>query len=160
MTEKSLEQHTYDLLEQRGVDVTSIAQIAYDLQAPYYPEITLDQCIHSVREVLKKREVQHAVVTGIELDMAVEDGAFSPILTQIIASDAGLYGIDEILALSIVNVYGSIGLTNFGYVDKMKVGIIGQLDSKTPGKVNTFIDDLVGAIAASAAARLAHGERE
>nr|HPK29171.1 phosphatidylglycerophosphatase A [Bacilli bacterium] len=78
-------------------------------------------------------------------------------LQTIIASDYGLYGIDEILALSIVNVYGSIGSTNFGYVDKVKPGIIGELDKKTNGKVvNTFLDDIVGAIAAAAASSIAH----
>ena len=35
-----------------------------------------------------------------------------------------VYGIDEILALSIVNIHGSIALTNFGYADKLKPGII------------------------------------
>ena len=70
-------------------------------------------------------------------------------------SDAGLFGIDEALAMSIANIYGTIGITNFGYLDKMKPGIIGQLDQH-PQAVHTFSDDLVGAIAAAAAARLAH----
>ena len=148
------------LISQRGVTIKDIAHIVYDLQVDYVPHITIEQSQAHVQEVLKKREVQHAVVTGIELDMAVEAGHFSPILRDIIARDAGLYGIDEILALSIVNVYGSIGLTNFGYVDKMKTGIVKELDSKTPGRVNTFIDDLVGAIAAAAAARIAHAGLE
>ncbi|WP_291454317.1 phosphatidylglycerophosphatase A [Abiotrophia sp. HMSC24B09] len=158
--DERLEQHMYDLLSQRGVTIKDIAHIVYDLQVDYVPHITIEQCQAHIQEVLKKREVQHAVVTGIELDMAVEAGHFSPILRDIIARDAGLYGIDEILALSIVNVYGSIGLTNFGYVDKMKTGIVKELDSKTPGRVNTFIDDLVGAIAAAAAARIAHAGLE
>jgi len=42
----------------------------------------------------------------------------------------------------------------------MKTGIVKELDSKTPGRVNTFIDDLVGAIAAAAAARIAHAGLE
>ena len=33
-------------------------------------------------------------------------------LASILRNDDNLYGIDEILSLSIVNVYGSIGLTN------------------------------------------------
>ena len=147
--DERLEQHMYDLLSQRGVTIKDIARIVYDLQVDYVPHITIEQCQAHVQEVLKKREVQHAVVTGIELDMAVEAGHFSPILRDIIARDAGLYGIDEILALS-----------NFGYVDKMKTGIVKELDSKTPGRVNTFIDDLVGAIAAAAAARIAHAGLE
>lgn len=49
-------------------------------------------------------------------------------------------------------------MTNFGYVDKLKPGIIGHLDNegKTGGRVNTFLDDIVGAIAASASSSVAH----
>ena len=69
--------------------------------------------------------------------------------------DEGLYGIDEVLAYGICNLYGSIALTNYGYIDKVKPLIINKLNSK--GKqCNTFLDDIVGAIAASAASRLAH----
>ena len=61
------------------------------------------------------------------------------------------------MALSIVNVYGSIGFTNYGYIDKVKPGILADLNSHESGAVHTFLDDLVGAIAAAAAAsRLAH----
>ncbi|MFP4177957.1 MAG: phosphatidylglycerophosphatase A, partial [Acholeplasmataceae bacterium] len=66
--------------------------------------------------------------------------------------------VDEVLALAIVNVYGSIGLTNFGYVDKSKLGVIKKLDEsgKSPDICHTFLDDIVGAIAAAAASSLAH----
>ncbi len=73
-----------------------------------------------------------------------------------IENDEPLYGCDEILALSIVNVFGSIGLTNFGYIDKMKPGILEVLNDKTGKQKNTFLDDIVGAIAASASSRIAH----
>ena len=70
----------------------------------------------------------------------------------------GLYGVDEVLAYGICNLYGSIALTNFGFIDKKKYGIIAKLNEggKDTGIVNTFIDDIVGAIAASAASRFAH----
>lgn len=73
-----------------------------------------------------------------------------------IETDEGLYGVDEILAFSIVNVYGSIGFTNYGYIDKQKPGILQELNDKSSGKIHTFLDDLVGAIAAAASSRLAH----
>ena len=80
-----------------------------------------------------------------------------------IENDEGLYGCDEILALSIVNVYGSIGFTNFGYVDKLKPGILKKLNDKEDSACHTFLDDIVGAIAAAASSRIAHrkqAERE
>ena len=52
-------------------------------------------------------------------------------LQDIVKRDEGLYGIDEVIALSIVNVYGSIGFTNFGYIDKLKPGILEYLNDKS-----------------------------
>ena len=59
-------------------------------------------------------------MTGIQLDILAEKEALLEPLQEIVTSDEGLYGIDEIMALSIVNVYGSIGFTNYGYIDKVK----------------------------------------
>ncbi|ABX80912.1 phosphatidylglycerophosphatase A [Acholeplasma laidlawii] len=162
MIEKTYEEIKYDLiikrLKERGVEVADIAKITLDLQKPYLKDMTLEICIDHVNRVLIKREVQNAVLTGIELDVLAEKGLLSEPLSTILMEDYGLYGVDEILALSIVNVYGSIGLTNFGYVDKLKLGIIKELDTKQEGVVrcNTFLDDLVGGVAAAAAGSIAH----
>ena len=143
-------------LRERQVELKDIAEIVYELQEGYYEDLTLEMCLDSVEAVLQKREVVHAVLTGIEIDLAAERGLLQEPLLSIIKSDEGLYGIDEILPLSTVNLYGSIGLTNFGYLDKKKSGIIDKLDKAKNGTVNTFLDDIVAAIAAAAAARLAH----
>ncbi len=145
-------------LEQRGVRLEDIAQISLDLQKKYIPFLTFELCLEHVKRVVMKREVQHAVLTGLELDILAEKGLLSEPLASMLLNDYGLYGIDEILALSIVNVYGSIGFTNFGYVDKVKPGIIGELDKegKAKDKCHTFLDDIVGAIAAAAASSIAH----
>ncbi|NLN50491.1 MAG: phosphatidylglycerophosphatase A [Acholeplasmataceae bacterium] len=145
-------------LAERGVIPLDIAKLTLDLQKPYLENVTIELCLEHVDKVLLKREVQHAILVGIELDVLAEKNLLSEPLLTLVKSDYGLFGIDEILALSIVNVYGSIGLTNFGYVDKLKPGIIGVLDDegKKEGRCNTFLDDIVGAIAASAASSLAH----
>ncbi len=147
-----------DRFSQRGVNLKDIAEITYDLQKKYIPELTLELCLEHVNKVMMKREVQHAALTGLELDRLAEEKLLSEPLLSMLLSDYSLYGIDEIMALSIVNVYGSIGFTNFGYVDKMKYGIIKKLDEagKKPNNCYTFIDDIVGAIAAAAASSLAH----
>jgi phosphatidylglycerophosphatase A len=145
-------------LADRGVKLEDMAQITLDLQIKYLPTLTFDLCLEHVKRVVMKREVQNAVLTGLELDMLAERGLISEPLSSMLINDYGLYGIDEILALAIVNVYGSIGFTNFGYVDKTKPGIIGRLDAEGKGKkvCNTFLDDIVGAIAAAAASSVAH----
>ena len=153
---KELHEYALSLLHERGVELEEIAKLVYFLQEPYFPNLTLEHCYNNVEFVLKKREVQNAIITGIELDKLAEKNQLSQPLNDILTKDEGLYGVDEILALSIVNVYGSIGFTNYGYIDKVKPGILKDLDDKSTGKVNIFLDDLVGAIAAAAASRLAH----
>ena len=151
-----------NLLEDRGVSLKDIVEIVYDLQIKYVPDLTKEVCLEAILRVLGKREVQNAILTGIELDVLAEQNMLSEPLQSLISTDNPLYGIDEILVLSICNVYGSIGLTNFGYVDKTKPGIIGELDKmgKETNKCHTFMDDIIGAIAAAAASSVAHNAED
>ena len=150
---------TIELLAQRGVRLEDIAQLVLELQREYFPDLTCQECLESVLRVLNKREVQNAILTGLALDILAEKNLVDEPLGSMLRNDDNLYGIDEILSLSIVNVYGSIGLTNFGYLDKLKPGIIGSINDKK-NSVNTFLDDIVAAIAAAASARIAHRARE
>lgn len=159
-TMQELYEKTLEVLKERGVRLKDIGKLVLFLQQPYQPDLTMEKCLESVDAVLNKREVAHAVLTGVALDELAEKKQLPEPLQSIVASDAGLYGIDEILPLSIVNLYGTIGLTSYGYLDKEKVGIIKKLDTKDAGRVNTFMDDIVAAIAAAAASRIAHGEKE
>lgn len=151
---------TIEILERRGVTVEDIAKLVLELQKSYYTKLTLETCVENVEAVLKKREIIHAILTGIALDELAEKKLLPEPLQSIVESDEALYGIDEIIPLSIVNVYGTIGLTNYGYLDKEKIGIIKELDEEKGERVNTFLDDLVAAIAAAAASRIAHSARE
>jgi len=151
---------TKEALKERGVTITDIAQIVLKLQKKYIPELTLNECKEHVEKVLRKREIIHAVLTGIAIDQLAEKKLLPQPLQHLVETDEPLYGIDEIVPLSIVNIYGSIGFTNFGYLDKEKYGIIKKLDSKLNGRVNTFLDDIVAAIAAAAASRIAHHHRD
>ncbi|MGP3777535.1 phosphatidylglycerophosphatase A family protein [Halanaerobium saccharolyticum] len=155
---KELYQKSIEVLNKRGVTVEDIAELVKKLQEPYNPEIKLEECIENVDSVLKKREVAHAILTGVAIDELAEQKKLPEPIQSIIDTDEGLYGIDEILPLSIVNLYGTIGLTSYGYLDKAKSGIIKELDTKEDGRVNTFLDDLVAGIASAAASRYAHGE--
>lgn len=154
----SLEDTARELLETRGVTLNDIAELVHFLQSPYIDNLTHDVCYENVDAVLKKREIQNAILTGIQLDILAEQKALLSPLQEIVEEDEGLYGIDEIMALSIVNVYGSIGFTNYGYIDKVKPGILEKLNDKHDEQVHTFLDDIVGAIAAAAASRLAHAQ--
>lgn len=147
-------------LLERGVKIEDIAELVMYLQNEYHENLQMEECLYNVERVLSKREVQNAILSGIQFDILAEKKLLAEPLQSIIETDEGLYGVDETLALSIVNVYGSIGFTNYGYVDKKKPGILKELNDKSTGKVNTFLDDIVGAIAAAASSRLAHRKGE
>lgn len=151
----TMEQHIIATLEKRGVRIEQIAEIVLKLQLPYNASLTLEDCREGVLEVLKKREVQYTLYTGIALDELAEQKLLPPPLQAILEADEPLYGVDETLALGIVHVYGMIGLTSFGYLDKEKMGIIQYLNDKRDS-VHVFLDDLVCGLAAAASARIAH----
>lgn len=159
---KEMKANVLAMIQKRGVTIKDIAEIVYELQSKYLEGLTHEDCEDAIDRVLSKREVQNAILTGLELDRLAEDRKLSEPLQTLVSEDNPLYGIDEILVLSICNVYGSIGLTNFGYVDKLKPGIIGELDEigKEENKCHTFMDDIIGAIAAAAASSLAHNYSE
>lgn len=156
----NLKKEAIELLEQRGVTLKDIGELVLFLQQPYRPDLTLEDCMKNIEAVLNKREVQNSIITGIQLDILAEKKLLIEPLNSIIKQDHPLYGLDEVLAYSIVNVYGSIGLTSFGYIDKLKPGIIGIVDKqgKSETRCNTFLDDIVGGIAAAASSRIAHKE--
>lgn len=144
-----------ELLRQRGVELKDIAECVIFLQKKYISGLNDEMALEAVEKVLEKREVQNAILTGVYLDEMAEKGDMDADLKDMLVRDEGLYGIDEVLAYGICNLYGSIALTNYGYIDKVKPLIIGKLNNKGE-QCNTFLDDIVGAIAASAASRLAH----
>jgi len=154
--DRRLHSAVHRLLAQRGVKARDVAEVVYEIQHEYYPDLTVEECLLSVKSVMEKREVQHAILTGLTLDVLAEEGRLPEPLQGILRSDDSLYGVDEVLALSITNVYGSIGLTNFGYLDKQKLGILGELNRRKEGEVHTFLDDLLAGVAAAAAAKIAH----
>jgi phosphatidylglycerophosphatase A len=163
LNSKQVAAATKEWLHKRGVKKREIAELVLVLQQSYFPNLTIEECESNIDAVLEKREVQNAVLTGIQLDILAEEGKLLPPLQEMIWNDEGLYGCDEVLALSIVNVYGSIGFTNFGYIDKLKPGVLKKLNEKNNKDVHTFLDDIVGAIAAAASSRIAHrkqAERE
>ena len=154
---ESLKEITINKIEERGVELGQIADLVMMIQADYEPNLTKEICLKNIDAVLGKRETIHAVLTGIALDEIADKKGLPEPLQSIIEGDDGLYGIDEIIPLSIVNIYGTIGLTNYGYLDKEKKGILKKLDNSN-SQINTFLDDIVAAIAAAAASRIAHAD--
>jgi phosphatidylglycerophosphatase A len=156
-----IKQAVFDKLKSRGVKIEELAEVVYEMQIGYNPSLTLDVCFENVLAVLEKRELQHTILVGIELDLLAEQRKLSEPLQQLLEKDESLFGCDETIALGAAFSYGSIAITTFGHLDKEKIGVIKRYDTKAgKGEVHTFLDDLLCAIVAMAAARVAHNERE
>ena len=113
-----LYEYCIDLLSQRGVTIDAMAELVLFSQKKYYPTLTMEDATYAIQRVLKKREVQNVIMTGIELDKFAEEKKLSEPFQKIMEKDNPLYGIDEVIVFSILNLYGSIGFTNYGYLDK------------------------------------------
>ena len=145
-------------LLERGVTIESIAEIAFRQQAKYNPQTKMSDCIESVEKILSYRDIFHMVQLSIEIDRLTEEGVFRSPIQEIMRADLGVFGIDEVFGLNIASMYGTIGQTNFGDIDVNKPGIVKELNDGGKagcGKCHTFLDDVVGALAAAASTRVA-----
>ncbi|MDD3126211.1 MAG: phosphatidylglycerophosphatase A [Candidatus Izemoplasmatales bacterium] len=150
-------------LEERGVKLSDIAEIALRQQSKWKPDITYQECYESVEKILSLRDVFHILQLGAEIDRLTEAKAFQGPIQEVLDSDLGLFGIDELFGLELAGLYGTIGKTNFGDIDVNKPGIIAVLNDagkKDHTSCHTFMDDIVGALAAAASTRVAQVENE
>lgn len=144
-------------LKERGVTIDDLVNLTYKMQEEFIPNLTHEECREAVVDVMHKREFLNNAMVALELDRLAQEDQIAEPLSEIIKNDAGVFGVDEALALQIAELYGTIGVTNFGYLDRVKSDIIKQYDTDDD-HVNTFIDDLLGAIVAAACGKLAHKE--
>ena len=151
-------------LAKRGVKVEDIADIAWRQQSKYTEGIPFEYAYDSVMKILTYRDIFHYIQLGAEIDRLAEEHKFEGPIQDILFYDLGLFGVDEVLGLEIAGTYGAIGKTNFGDIDVNKPGIVYKINEigkneigkeKEDAKVHTMLDDIVGAIAASASTRVA-----
>ncbi len=155
---EEMEELNIKKLQERGVSVEEIALIAYNQQSKYNKNIDMNVCIESVKKILSLRDIFHLLQLGAEIDRLTEEGMFKGPIQDIMNYDLGVFGVDEIFGLDIARLYGAIGQTNFGDIDVNKPGIVQKLNEDGKGgkqKCHTFLDDIVGAIAAAASTRVA-----
>lgn len=154
--DKQLYDFVVNELNKRNINSETIGIAAYQMQHEYYPDITPAQFGHELINVLQKREVLNNLAVGFTLDNLANDGQLPEPLQTIVANDLGNFTVDEALALSITQLYGTVSSTNYGHADKEKIGFAKELDNSN-GIINTFADDLFSALASAVCARFAHG---
>jgi phosphatidylglycerophosphatase A len=150
-------------LKERTVTVQEIADVAFRQQAKWNPDISMKECIDSVEKILSLRDTFHILQLGAEIDRLTDEGKIKGPIYEILKSDLGMFGIDELFGLELAGMYGTIGKTNFGDIDVNKPLVIDRLNDEGKhegGMCHTFMDDIVGAIAAAASTRVAQIENE
>lgn len=154
--DEELYNYVINTLNAKGVTMTNIAEQAYRMQKRFYPELTVDDYAKQVPKVLKKRDVLNILAVGLALDEVATKKQLPQPLQEIVEHDAGIFGVDELLALCIAQMFGGLSISNTFYMDIAKQGIAKELDH-APG-VNVFIDDLISALAGAVIARNGHGK--
>lgn len=153
--DKDARDFVINALKHKGITLRDIANIAYRLEKDYVYGLSVGTCEKTVDKVLDKRDVLSICMTGLELDRLAQENLLREPLLSIVKNDLGLFSVDEVFGSAICNLFFTIAVTNYGFIDKKKIGKIKELDeSKTD--CNTFIDDIVGALAAATAAKIAH----
>lgn len=150
-------------LEERTVSVEEIAEIAFRQQSKWSDNVSMADCIDSVEKILSLRDVFHIVQLGAEIDRLTDENLLKGPILDILKQDLGMFGIDELFGLELAGMYGTIGKTNFGDIDVNKPLVVDRLNGEGKnehGMCHTFLDDIVGAIAAAASTRVAQMANE
>ena len=149
-------------LRDRTVELEEIVEVAFRQQAKWNPEISRIEVRDSVDKILSLRDVFHLLQLGAEIDRLTDEHLIKGPIYDILKADLGMFGIDELFGLELAGLYGTIGKTNFGDIDVNKPLVVDRLneDGKHGGMCHTFMDDIVGAIAAAASTRVAQVSNE
>ena len=145
--------------DKRDISIDDIAQHAWEHQSQFNDDITIEEAKMAVHKVLKKREVRNALMVALAIDNLASAHQLPEPLQDIIATDKPCFGVDEMLAIDgIAQLYGSIAVSNFGYLDVHKSNTARKLDreQQNGGRISTMTDDCVSAIQACAEGYLAH----
>lgn len=141
--------------KKRDIELVAIAEIAKNVQSKWFPDITIEECLKALVKILHEREVMNIVMIALALDNMASAKALPDPLQDIVENDMWTMGTDELLAIGLAQLRGSIAVTNYGHVDVEKHGIIKDVDEDST-RVTTFLDDIIGALASSVMAHVAH----
>lgn len=152
--------YVWNYLNSKGVTEEDIGKLAMGLQKKFLPEVPLEKYISATLEISKKWDILNCCMVGIALDKAASNKQLDEPLQTIMDEDLGVFAVDEVLAYyGFATLYGGIGITSAGWLDKEKSGIIAKLD-KDKNSVNVFLDDLIVGLVACVSAKIAHDYTE
>ena len=160
--DKELKKYVLDYFDEMNISLEQIAAQAVEHQSRFIEGLTLEDGKKRLYRILNKREVLNALAVAVQLDKLANKGMLDEPLQTLVANDAGTLGVDETMAISLAQLFGSISTTNYGYLDVHKSKEAKKLDDlqKSGKKITVFIDDMVSALQASVESSLAHIEQK
>lgn len=149
-------EYVWNYLNGKAVTEKDIGELAMGLQKKFLPEVPLEKYISATLEISMKWDILNCCMVGIALDKAATNKQLDEPLQTIMDEDLGVFAVDEVLAYyGFATLYGGIGITSAGWLDKEKTGIIAKLDQDNTS-VNVFLDDLIVGLVACVSAKIAH----
>lgn len=147
-----------DKLKAKNISISDIAQVVYSEQKKYNKGLELNLCIESVEHILSKREVLNKIAMCLFIDNFNDNPidlnvVKSNMLYNAISTENSSFGINKLLGLSISELYGAIGYSNFGYFCETKPGVIGIVNTMSD---NEFLSDILCGIISAASGKIAH----
>lgn len=139
----------------QGITIREMAKEAKADQDKHGAKASLDTYIKAIQNQLHKHDVMSCIMTGLALDRLAEQHKLPEPLQTIIENDLPLYSTDELISISLTQMYSGIAVTNYGARDVHKHALAKRIDDSTE-HVNCFLDDIISAIIAGAEAAVAN----
>lgn len=156
--DKEMFNYVLNYFDELGIDLDEIAKQAVEHQKKYLPNLKVEDGHKRIYAILHKREVLNNLMTAIALDELANKKMLPEPLQSVVNRDAGVYGVDEALAIATSQLFGTISTTNYGSLDVNKSKVAKHLDDlqKSGKKITVFLDDQISALQAAVESSLAH----
>ncbi|MCK8623936.1 phosphatidylglycerophosphatase A [Apilactobacillus sp. TMW 2.2459] len=150
-----LKKYVLDYFHHKNITIEDIAREFCEFEGKYSKDLTVSDGVKIINEkVFSDKDILQTIAVGIQLDKLAEQNMLDEPLLSIIKNDLPQFGTDELFGIYIASHFTTAGIANYGYLDQTKNGIAKKLDvSQDHGKnstVNTFLDDIISSIVASA----------
>ena len=139
----------------QGITIKEMALEAKEDQDKHHVKASFETYIKAIQSQLHKHDVMSCIMTGLAIDRLAEQHKLPDPLQTIVENDLSLYSPDELISISLAQMYSGIAVTNYGARDVHKHALAKRIDESTE-HVNCFLDDIVSAIIAGAEAAVAN----
>lgn len=155
----SLKESIISEFDALGISLKNISKAIYKEQKKYNQNLSLDDCYNALEHIISKREVADKLCICFLLNsLKNNECEYSKVINKYSLNyNNALLGTSKMLGISISEMYGAIGYSNFGYFSEYYLDFFDEL--KNNSKCTVFIIDAICGIAAAASGKIAHQYR-